>query len=191
MEHPMSTQNTATTIIPTGTWRLDPAHSKVGFAVKHLGIANVRGEFGSFEGTLEVGEDLASSRAYGTVDAASIDTNEAQRDAHLRSADFFDAETHPQLTFASTAIEQLDETSFRITGDLTLHGVTRQLVLHAEVEGAEVDPWGNERVGLEVTGQLSRGDYGMTFNQALGSGNLLVSDKVTLSLDISAIRQAS
>ena len=186
-----TTSTTTATIVPTGTWAIDPAHSKVGFAVKHMGIATVRGEFTQFEGTLEVGEDLGSLRARGTVQAESVDTNESQRDAHLRSPDFFDAEHNPQITFQSTSIEPLDEESLRITGNLTMHGVTNELVLGARLQGAELDPWGNERVGLEVTGQLSRGDYGMKFNQALGSGNMLVSDKVTLTLDVSAVRQAS
>jgi polyisoprenoid-binding protein YceI len=185
----MSATATATAI-PTGTWVVDPAHSKVGFAVKHMGIATVRGEFTSFEGTLEIAGDLSSARAYGTVQAASVDTNEPQRDAHLRSPDFFDAETHPELVFESTSIEAIDEETFRITGRLTLHGVTNELVLTAEVNGTDVDPYGNEKVGLEITGQLSRGDYGMKFNQALGSGNMLVADKVKLALDISAAKQA-
>jgi polyisoprenoid-binding protein YceI len=187
----MSATATTATIVPTGTWAIDPAHSKVGFAVKHMGIATVRGEFTQFEGTLEVGADLGSLQASGSVTAASVDTNEPQRDAHLRSADFFDADRNAQITFQSTRIEPLDEASFRITGNLTMHGVTNELVLRAHLQGTELDPWGNERVGLEVTGQLSRGDYGMKFNQALGSGNMLVSDKVTLTLDVSAVRQDS
>jgi polyisoprenoid-binding protein YceI len=182
---------TVTTVIPAGTWVIDQAHSKVGFAVKHMGIATVRGEFTDFEGTLEIGEDPAASKAYGTVKVASVDTNEPQRDGHLRSPDFFDAEQYPELRFESTAIEALDDETFRITGQLTLHGVTQEAVLHAEVQGTDVDPWGNERVGLEVTGQISRGDYGMKFNQALGSGNMLVADKVKLALDISAVKQSA
>jgi polyisoprenoid-binding protein YceI len=176
-----------TTIVPTGTWTVDPAHSKVGFAVKHMGIATVRGVFGEFSGTLEVGEAISAT---GVVQAASVDTNEQGRDEHLRSADFFDAATHPELTFASTAIEATGDDTFAITGDLTIHGVTREVRLEAEVQGVDVDPWGNERVGLEITGQISRGDFGMTFNQALGSGNVLVSDKVKLALDVSAVKQA-
>ena len=118
-----------------------------------------------------------------------MDTNEPKRDDHLRSADFFDAEVHPRIEFESTAIEEAGEDRFRITGDLTLHGVTRELVLDAEITGAGEDPWGNERVGLEVTGELNRGDYGMTFNQALGGGNVLVSDRVKLALELEAVRQ--
>ncbi|HWC25352.1 MAG TPA: YceI family protein [Solirubrobacteraceae bacterium] len=176
------------TIAPTGTWTVDAAHSKVGFAVKHLGIATVRGEFTDFEGTLEIGEDLASSRAYGTVKTASIDTNEPGRDEHLRSGDFFNAETNPQIAFESTAIEQVDDGVLRVTGNLTINGITKEEVFHAAIQGTETDPWGNERVAFEVTGEISRGDYGMTFNQVLGSGNLLVGEKVKLALDISAVK---
>lgn len=186
----MSATASTPTIAPAGTWAVDAAHSKVGFAVKHMGIATVRGEFTEFEGTLELGEDLSTAKAYGTVKVASVDTNEPARDQHLRSADFFDAENHGELRFESTSIEALDEETFRITGQLTLHGVTKEIVLHADVQGTDVDPWGNDRVGLEVTGELSRGEFGMKFNQALGSGNMLVSDKVKLSLDISAVKQA-
>jgi polyisoprenoid-binding protein YceI len=186
----MTTATATTTIVPTGIWSADQAHSKVGFAVKHMGIATVRGEFKEFSGTLEIADDLSAAKAYGTVTAGSVDTNEPQRDAHLRSPDFFDAEAHPELSFESTAIEALGDDSFRITGDLTMHGVTNEIVLHASVEGTDIDPWGNERVGLEITGELSRGDFGMKFNQALGSGNMLVADKVKVELDISAVKQS-
>jgi polyisoprenoid-binding protein YceI len=179
---------TTRTVLPTGTWAVDPAHSSVEFSAKHLGIATVRGAFNEFEGSFEVGED-GGAHARGTVEVVSIDTNEDQRDTHLRSEDFFHAEVHPQLSFESTEIRALDEDSFLIHGDLTMRGVTRPIVLEAELQGTEIDPWGNERVALEVRGQLNRGDWGMTFNQALGSGNMLVSDKIKLSLDISAIKQ--
>jgi polyisoprenoid-binding protein YceI len=177
------------TLIPTGTWVVDPAHSRVGFAVKHLGISTVRGEFKEFEGTLEIGEDVSAWRTYGTVKVASIDTGETDRDGHLRSPDFFAAAQFPEIAFESTKIEALDDDEFRVTGRLTIHGVTNEIVLHAEVGGTELDPWGNERVGLEVTGRLSRGDYGMKLQQAMGSGNLVVGDGVTLSLDLSATKQ--
>jgi polyisoprenoid-binding protein YceI len=180
---------TTRTALPTGTWTVDPAHSNVEFSVKHLGIATVRGVFNEFEGSFEVGED-GSAHARGTVQAASIDTNEDQRDTHLRSEDFFHAEVHPELSFESTEIRPLDEDSFLIHGDLTMRGVTRPIVLEAELQGTEIDLWGNERVALEASGQLNRRDWGMTFNQALGSGNMLVSDKVKLTLDVSAIKQA-
>jgi polyisoprenoid-binding protein YceI len=179
---------TGITLIPTGTWVVDPVHSRVGFAVKHLGISTVRGEFKEFEGTLEIGEDLPTSRAYGTVKVASIDTRETDRDDHLRSPDFFDAAQFSEIAFESTKIELLDEEEFRVTGRLTIHGVSNEIVLHAEVGGAERDPWDNERIGLEVTGRLSRSDYGMKLQQTLGSGNLVVGDKVTLALDLSATK---
>jgi polyisoprenoid-binding protein YceI len=179
---------TTRTALPTGTWTVDPAHSSVEFSAKHLGIALVRGVFNEFEGGLEIGED-GSAKARGTVQVASIDSNEDQRDTHLRSEDFFNAELHPELSFESTEIRPVDEDSFLIHGDLTMRGVTRPIVLEAELQGTEIDPWGNERVGLEARGQLNRGDWGMTFNQALGSGNMLVSDKIKLALDISAIKQ--
>ena len=184
----MSTTATAAPI--AGTWNIDGSHSNVAFQAKHLGIATVRGAFTKFEGTLELGDDLSTSRAYGTVDVASVDTIEDARDEHLRSADFFDAERFPQITFESTEIKQVDDDELEITGDLTIHGVTNPITLKAELTGTEEDPWGNQRVGLEVEGKLDRSDYGMTFNQALGSGNLLVSDKIKLSLDISAVKAA-
>ncbi len=177
------------TLIPTGTWTVDPAHSKVGFAVKHMGVATVRGEFNEFAGTLEIGDDLASARAYGTVNTASVDTNQAQRDNHLRSADFFDVEVHPELVFESTGIEAIGDETYRIVGDLTLHGVTREVELAAEIGGTDIGPNGEERTGLEITGELSRRDFEMGFNAALGSGNAVVSDKVKLTLDIAAVKQ--
>src|SRR5450432_2506136 len=115
----MSTATTSPTVVPTGTWTVDPAHSKVGFAVKHMGIATVRGEFTEFEGTLKIGDDLSTAIAFGTVKVQSVDTNEPQRDEHLRSGDFFDAAQHPELRFESTGIEALDDEEFRITGKLT------------------------------------------------------------------------
>jgi polyisoprenoid-binding protein YceI len=186
----MSTVTPVTTAVPTGTWNVDPSHSSVAFQVKHLGIATVRGHFAEFEGSLHVADDASEVRASGLVKAASVNTNEDKRDDHLRSADFFDVDQYEHITFDSKAIVPVDDDTFEITGDLSLHGVTREITLKAEVTGTEEDPWGNERVGLEVTGQLNRGDYGMTFNQALGSGNVLVSDKVKLALDISAVKQA-
>ena len=178
-----------TSLIPTGTWTVDAAHSSVEFGVKHMGIATVRGKFTEFEGTLGVGEDLASSTARGSVKAASITTDEEQRDAHLRSPDFFNVDEYPEIMFESTRIEAIDDESSHIVGNLTMHGVTREVKLKAVVQGTDVDPWGNERVGLEVVGVLKRSDFDMKFNQALGSGNVLVGDKVNVSLDISAVKQ--
>jgi len=179
--------STTATTLPTGTWNVDPSHSRVGFRVKHLGISNVRGEFREFEGQLVIGEngDLTAS---GSAKVDSIDTGEGDRDGHLKSPDFFDAGTYPEITFQSTSITAVDEETWAITGDLTMHGVTKPITLQAEVGGAGPDPFGGERIGLEATGEVSRSDYGMKFNQALGTGNAIVSDKVKLDLDIEAVK---
>jgi len=174
------------TPLPTGTWKVDPAHSSVEFQVKHLGIATVKGVFTDFEGTLEVGPEGVS--AYGSVKVASVDTREPQRDGHLRSPDFFDADQYPEITFKSTAIRPIDDEDFEIEGDFTVHGITRPLKLKATVEGTETDPQGNERVGLSATAQINRSDHDMKFNMALGSGNVVVSDKVKILLEISAVK---
>mgnify|MGYP003544702240 FL=1 len=171
-----------TTLVPAGTWQVDPAHSSVEFSVKHMGIANVRGRFTDFQGTVEVGKDAWSAKARGTIKVASIDTGEDQRDTHLRSADFFDADAFAEITFESTRVEPIDDNSSRVWGNLT-HEVKLDLIL----QGTDTDPWGNERAGAEIQGFLNRKDFDMKFNQALGSGNLLVGDKVRISLDISAI----
>jgi polyisoprenoid-binding protein YceI len=177
------------TALATGTWNVDPSHSRVGFRVKHLGISTVRGAFGDLEGQLVIAED-GDITASGSVKTASISTSDEGRDGHLKSADFFDVEGYPEITFQSTSVTAIDDETYEITGDLTLHGVTKPVTLNAEVGGSETDPFGNLRVGLEATGEISRSAYGMKFNMALGSGNVAVSDKVKLDLDISAIKAA-
>jgi polyisoprenoid-binding protein YceI len=181
---------TSETTIPPGTWTVDPVHSSVEFRVKHLGISTVRGTFDEFQGTLEIGEDITSAKAYGTVNAATINTSEPKRDEHLRSPDFFDTDSYPELTFESTEIKPVDADTFEVTGDLTMHGVTKPITLTAEFTGTEQDPWGNERVGLEAIAKIDRSEWDMKFNQALGSGNMIVSDKVVITLDISAVKQS-
>jgi polyisoprenoid-binding protein YceI len=185
----MNATATIATLVPTGTWKTDAVHSTVGFSVKHMGVSTVRGQFTDYDGTLEIAAD-GTATAHGTVKSASVNTNEPQRDEHLRSPDFFDAVTYPELTFSSTSITPDGEDTFKILGQLTIHGVTQDVELDAEVTGSDVDPQGNTRVGLEITGELSRKDFDMKFNAALGSGNLVVSDKVKLALDISAVKQA-
>jgi polyisoprenoid-binding protein YceI len=177
----------ATAPLPTGTWKVDPVHSSVEFQVKHLGIATVKGRFNQFEGTLEVSPEGA--RAFGSIEVASVDTREPQRDEHLRSADFFEAETFPRIEFASTAIRPLDEDEFEIDADLTIHGVTRPVTLKAVFEGAETDHQGNDRVGVSASTQIDRSDFDIKFNAALGSGNLVVANKVKILVDVSAVRQ--
>jgi polyisoprenoid-binding protein YceI len=179
-----------TPFITAGTWTVDAAHSNVEFSVKHMGIANVRGKFTEFEGTLEVGENLADSSAHGKVAAASVDTNEEQRDAHLRSPDFFNVDEYPDITFESTRVEPIDDESSHVYGNLTMHGVTHEVKLQVVLLGVDTDPSGNDRAGLEVVGSLKRSDFDMKFNQMLGSGNALVGDKVKVSLDISAVKQS-
>ncbi|HEY5262058.1 MAG TPA: YceI family protein [Solirubrobacteraceae bacterium] len=183
-----SSTATATAPLPAGTWNVDPVHSSVEFHVKHLGIATVKGQFKTFEGTLEV--DDSGARASGTVEVASVDTREPQRDDHLRSADFFEVERFPQIAFQSTAIRPLDDEEFEIDADLTIHGVTRSVTLKAVFEGSETDPQGNDRVGVSAVTQINRSDFGMKFNAALGSGNLVVSDKVKILVEVSAVKQA-
>ncbi|MFP5451276.1 MAG: YceI family protein [Thermoleophilia bacterium] len=183
-----TTTRTSTAAIATGTWSVDPSHSTVGFSVKHMGIATVRGEFTEFEGALVVADDGAM-RVAAMVRAASVDTKEQQRDDHLRSPDFFNAEAHPQLTLQSTSVTQPDDETIEVRGRLSINGVTNDIVLTGDILGTDIDPWGNERVGIEMRGQLSRGDYNMRFNQALGSGNMLVGDKVKIAIDVSLVKQ--
>ncbi len=173
--------------LPIGTWKVDPVHSSVEFHVKHLGIATVKGQFKEFEGTLEVGPEGA--RAFGEVEVASVDTREPARDEHLRSADFFEAESFPQIAFRSTAIRALDDEEFEIDADLTIHGVTRAVTLRAVFEGEETDHLGNDRVGVSASTQISRSDFDIKFNAALGSGNLVVADKVKILVEVSAVKQ--
>jgi polyisoprenoid-binding protein YceI len=182
-----SSSATAAAPLPTGTWKVDPVHSSVEFHVKHLGIATVKGQFKVFEGTLEI--DDSGARANGTVDVASVDTREPQRDDHLRSADFFEVERFPQIAFQSTAIRPLDDEEFEIDADLTIHGVTRSVTLKAVFEGSETDLQGNARVGVSAAAQINRSDFGMKFNAALGSGNVVVSDKVKILVEVSAVKQ--
>lgn len=182
-----TTLHTASGPIPAGTWNIDPSHSSIGFSVKHMVIATVRGSFQEFGGAL-VADESGAVTVTGTVQAASIDTNEPQRDAHLRSADFFDAEAHPQITFASTRVEPAAGDRYRIVGDLTIKGTTREASLDADILGSGVDPWGNERLALEATGEINRKDFGLNWNQVLETGGVLVGEKVKLTLDLSTVR---
>jgi polyisoprenoid-binding protein YceI len=174
--------------VPAGTWNVDPTHSSVGFEVKHMMIATVRGRFTEFDGTIEAHEDLRESRVYGTAQVASIDTGHPERDAHLRSPDFFDADRHPQIRFESTRIEHAGGAHYRVTGNLTIRDVTREVSMDATVQGAGADPWGNERVGLACHGRINRTDFGLTWQQRLAAGGLLVGEEVTILIDVSAVR---
>jgi polyisoprenoid-binding protein YceI len=175
--------------VPAGTWTVDPAHSSVAFEVKHMMISTVRGQFREFDGTLEAAEDdPASSRVRGTARVASIDTGSPDRDEHLKGPDFFDSERFPEIVYASTRIEPLGGPDYRVTGDLTIRGVTRAVTMDATVEGAGEDPWGAERVGIRVRGAVDRKDFGLTWQQPLARGGVLVGEEVRILIDVSAVR---
>ncbi|HZL81731.1 MAG TPA: YceI family protein, partial [Demequina sp.] len=163
--------------IPAGTYVIDQSHSEVGFNARHAGIAKVRGQFTEYEGALVVGEDLADSSVTVTIQTASIDTNNEGRDGHLRSADFFDVDSNPTMTFTSTALNGTGE-DFTVAGDLTLNGITRPVELEVDYNGSAVDPFGNQRVGFEAKTTVNRKDFGLTWNAALETGGFLVSDKI-------------
>lgn len=176
---------------PATTWQIDPAHTNVEFVVTHMMFAKVRGGFNSFSGTLEQGDDgdLASGRFSATIAVSSIDTGNEDRDNHLRSADFFDTDNHAEITFESTDIERVSDTSLKVTGDLTIRGVTKSVTLDVTETGTGVDPWGNTRIGIQAEGTISRKEFGLTWNQALEAGGVLVGDEVTLSIEAQAIAQ--
>lgn len=180
----------ATTIspdrIPAGTYNVDPTHSNVSFEVRHMGIATVRGSFRKFEGSLDATGD--SPVLEGTVDVDSIDTGEANRDGHLQSPEFFDVASHPQITFHSAAGEPIADGQVRLTGEITIKGVTKPIELTGTIAENGEDPWGNERVGLEVEGKIDRRDFDLKWNQTLPNGNLLVANEVKLLVSVSAVK---
>ena len=173
--------------IDTGTWTLDRAHTKVGFVAKHLMVTKVRGHFEGFDATIEIADDLTDSSIEVTLDAATITTGAEERDNHLRSVDFLDAENHPTLRFVSTDITR-DHDAWRITGDLTIRDVTRPVTLEAEYEGTATDPWGNTHVGFSARAHVQREDWGLTWNAALEGGGWLVSKDVTLEIEGQLVR---
>jgi polyisoprenoid-binding protein YceI len=166
-------------------WNLDTVHSGIDFTVRHMVVSKVRGRFAKFTGNVALDEsDLTRSVVEATIDASSIDTGTAQRDEHLKSADFFDVEHFPQIRFRSTGIEKLGGERYRLTGELTIRDVTRPIALDVEYGGRGKDPWGNERVGFTAKGALDRKDFGLKWNQALETGGVLVSDRVELELEL-------
>jgi polyisoprenoid-binding protein YceI len=192
----MTTQTTSTQTAPalsalTGTYTIDPSHSRVGFVARHAMVTKVRGGFNEFEGSFHAdAENPAASSARLVIQANSIDTRNADRDAHLRSNDFFAMDEYPTLTFQSTGIEKVGDTDFKVTGDLTVRGTTKPVTIDLEFTGSAVDPWGNTRVGFEGATQVNRKDWGLNWNTALDAGGVLVSEKVTLEFEISATRNA-
>ncbi len=177
--------------VPAGTWEVDPAHSSAAFEIKHMMIATVRGQFREFGGRLDAAEEHpANSQVTGWAEVASIDTGNAERDAHLRSAEFFAAERYPEIRFASTRIQHVEGGEYRVSGELTIKDVTREVEMTATVEGAAEDLWGHERVGLSVRGTIDRTDFGLAWQQRLQGGGLLVGERVSILVDVSALRTA-
>jgi polyisoprenoid-binding protein YceI len=184
-----TTPGAAATTPALATWTIDPAHSHVEFGVRHMMIATVKGRFGGVTGTVRTdGSNPAGAQVEVELDAATIDTREAQRDTHLKSADFFDVERFPKITFESTRITDVKGDTFRLVGDLTMRGVTREVALDVTSEGRGKDPWGNERAGFTAAGKLKRSDYGLKWNQALEAGGVLVGDDIKIALDVELVR---
>ncbi len=178
--------NTAVT-----TWNIDPAHSAAEFKVKHMMISNVKGSFSGLSGALtEHSDDATLSSVEAAIPVAAISTGDAQRDAHLKSADFFDAEKYPALNFKSTRVTRKGEAAYEVTGDLTIHGVTRSVTFAVEGPSAPgKDPWGNTRIGLSATAKINRKDFGLSWNAALETGGFLVGEEIAITLDVQFIRQ--
>jgi polyisoprenoid-binding protein YceI len=189
--HEETADMTIHTTIPhlTGTYTIDPAHTRIGFVARHAMVTKVRGAFNEFEGIAVLdGDNPANSTTKVTIKAASIDTRNAQRDEHLRGNDFLAMDSYPEITFVSTAVRQTGDTSFELTGDLTIKGVTNSVTIPVTYEGAATDPFGNPRVGFEGSVTINRKDYGVTWNAPLETGGVLISDKIVLEFEVSAIK---
>ena len=174
--------------IPAGTWTIDPSHSEVGFSVRHLMVSKVKGTFESFTGTLTIGENPLDSSVVADVDLSSINTRDAQRDGHLRSADFFEVETHPTLTFRSTGVKE-NGGDFVVLGDLTIKGTTLPVELHLEFNGTHPDPWGGTRAGFSAETEISRKQFGVDFEVPMDGPGVVVGDKVKVYLEVEAVLQ--
>jgi polyisoprenoid-binding protein YceI len=186
----MTTQTTIPDLAQlTGTYTIDPAHSRIGFVARHAMVTKVRGAFNEFDGIAVLdGDNPANSTAKVTIKTASIDTRNAQRDEHLRSNDFMAMDSHPEITFVSTAVQLAGDNGFELTGDLRINGVTNSVTIPVTYEGAATDPFGDLRVGFEGSVTINRKDYGVTWNAALEGGGVLVSDKIVLEFEVSAIK---
>lgn len=179
----------ATAVTPVTTWKIDASHSHVEFAVRHLMISTVKGRFGDVQGTVRIDEsDFSKSAADITIGVASIDTRDPQRDAHLKSADFFEVETYPAITFTSTRVEPKGDGRFALVGQLTIHGVSEEVALDVTHEGRGNDPWGGERAGFSAKTQIKRSRFGLTWNQLLEAGGVAVGDDIRIAIDIELVR---
>jgi len=183
-----------TTTLKTSTktkWTLDLTHSELAFKVRHMMITNVKGEFRKFDASiLSDGSDFTKSSIDVTIDAASIFTNEDKRDGHLKSSDFFDVENYPALTFKGTSFKNVGEDEYKLTGELTIKGVSKEVELDAEFGGINKDPWGNEKAGFSLEGKINRKDFGLNWNAALETGGVLVSEEVKISAEVQFVKQA-
>jgi polyisoprenoid-binding protein YceI len=171
-----------------GTWALDATHSSVEFVVRHLAVAKTRGRFTDYTVDLDIADRPEDSTVSVTIQAASFNTGDEARDGHVKSPDFLDAETYPTLTFVSTSVTPVSESDWKVTGDLTIHGVTKSVVLDVEFAGVETDPWNNTKAGFSATTEIDREDFGLTWNQPLAGGGVLVGKKVKIELEIEALK---
>ena len=172
-----------------GTYAIDPSHTELGFAVRHMAVSKVRGRFSTFQGTLVLAEDPADSKASVTIDATSVDTRDENRDNHLRTNDFFDVENHPTWTFESTSIKAEGGTEFKVDGDLTIRGVTRPVTLDVTLEGVVKDPYGNHRVGFSASTSINRDDFNVSFGAVMEAGGVVVAKKVDIQIELEAVLQ--
>lgn len=172
-------------------WALDTTHSELHFKVRHLMVSNVSGHFKKFDATVETqGEDISTAKVHFTADIDSISTNNEQRDAHLKTGDFFDAEHHPQMTFESSRMEKINDEQYRMHGSLTMRGVSKDVVLNVEFGGIAQDPWGNTRSGFGITGKINRKDFGVSFGMVSETGNVLLGDDVSISANVEFVKEA-
>ncbi|UZX02072.1 YceI family protein [Arthrobacter sp. CDRTa11] len=172
-----------------GVWTLDMSHSEIGFTVRHAGISKVRGRFTEASAEAHIGQSLAESSLHATVKTSSFDSGDANRDAHVRGADFFDVENHPEMTFRATSVEG-DGEDYNLTGDLTIRGITKPVELEVEFTGVAVDPFGATRAGFSAEAEISRKEFGLTWNAALETGGFLVSDKVKINVEAALVKQS-
>jgi polyisoprenoid-binding protein YceI len=170
-----------------GTWTVDASHSTIGFVARHLVVAKTRGRFGTFEGTITIAENPLESKVVASADTASVNTNDDNRDNHLRTGDFFEADTYPKITFVSTSIEP-DGGDYKLNGDLTIKGVTKPVTFDLEFEGVVDDPWGHTKAGFTAETEINRKDWGLDYNAVLEAGGVLIGEKVKLTLEIEALK---
>ena len=172
------------------TWQLDPTHSELGFKVKHLMITNIKGEFRNFSAEID-GEDFSKAAISATIDTSSIFTNEDNRDAHLKNADFFDVDNHKEMTFKGNSYTKIDDENYELTGMLSIKGISKEIKLAVEYGGTSKDPWGNEKMGFSINGKINRNDYGLNFNAALETGGFLLGEEVKISADLQFVKKTA